>query len=70
MINKRKEMNKKALLKAVLLVLGVIGYTALLLWAGSTGNQLFLALVGGPPIVVGLFGVGKVAYDYFKEFDS
>ena len=60
-------MNKKALLKAIAVVLFVAAITAAGCVMVKTGNPLLVGIVLGLIITVGAVAIGSAAYEYFKE---
>jgi hypothetical protein len=60
-------MNKKALLKAILAVMGIVAYATLFIFACETHHPVLIALTVGPLILGGLIATGKAAYMYFDD---
>ena len=62
-------MNKKALLKAILAVMGLVAYMTLSIFAFKTHHPVLIGLMVGPLILGGLLATGIAVYIYFDEDD-
>ena len=60
-------MNKKALLKAALVVVCVVVYITIACIAVETKSGIFIGLTIGPLVLIGLSIIGKEAYYYFND---
>lgn len=60
-------MDKKALIKAILVTIGFIAYTIIGVIAINTESPLFIGLVIGPLIGAALIAVVYASYEYFKD---
>lgn len=60
-------MNKKALLKAIAVVVSIIVYVAVLAVALETKNHLLIGVSIGAVVIAGCIAVGIAAYEYFNE---
>ena len=60
-------MNKKALLKAILAVMGIVAFAMLFIFACKTHHPVLIGLLVGYLIIGGLIATGKAFYMYFDD---
>ena len=60
-------MDKKALIKAILVTIGFIAYTIIGAIAIKTESPLFIGLMIGPPIGAALIAIVYAFYEIFKD---
>ncbi len=60
-------MNKKALTKAIIGVIAVAIYISIACFAVETRHPFLIGMTIGPLILIGLFIIGSVFYNYFDE---
>lgn len=60
-------MNKKALTKAIIGVIAVAIYIAIVCFAVETRHPFLIGMTIGPLILIGLFIIGREFYNYFDE---
>ena len=60
-------MDKKALLKTILCIVGFFDYLTLVILACLSESPVFLGAVLGPLVILAIVSVGRSLYDYFKD---
>lgn len=60
-------MDKEALLKTILCLVGFLAYLTLVVIACATESMVLIGLVLGPVVIIGIGLIGKELYELFKD---
>lgn len=61
------EMDKEALLKTILCIVGFFAYLTLVVIACVTESPVFIGVVLGPVVIIGIVMAGVELYEIFKD---
>lgn len=60
-------MNKKALLKVALCIVGFFAYLTLVVIACASESPVFIGVVLGPVVIIGIVMTGMELYEIFND---